>query len=381
MKIAFATIFDSRDISRGSGTFYYLARTLEEQGHELIRVGPLEVRFGFWTHLLQSIHWRLRRRYLTFLDPMVGRQRAIVVERQLASSHYDVLLTNDLGVAAYCRAGAPIVVYTDAMITVDYIERHLPKSRVGNLTQLGLVLFRHTIRRALKRSALCVFGASWAADEAKRYAPNADVEVVHFGANIEDPGPQIARGRSIGLARPLRLLFVGKEWERKGGAIALGATEELARRGVAVRLDVVGPDKAVVPKCAVARCHGLLRKDREDELEMLRRLFVEADFLILPSSSEGFVIAVLEAAAYGLPVLAYRTMGVEQAVIANETGILLELGAPATDFAEAVYQLVQSPGEYARLAKCAREHYEKSVNWPSAVRRLTELMDRKGLWG
>jgi glycosyltransferase involved in cell wall biosynthesis len=54
------------------------------------------------------------------------------------------------------------------------------------------------------------------------------------------------------------------------------------------------------------------------------RFLQAADFLVLPSYSEGMPQAVLEAMNCGLPIVATRVGGVPEAVIDGETGLLVE---------------------------------------------------------
>jgi len=376
MKIAFATIFDSLDITRGSGTFFYLSKELERQGHQLIRVGPLILDERWPTRLLKALHRRAGRRYLTWLDPYVGRRTGRQVEARLNGCEFDVLLTNDLSIAAFTRIDRPKVIYTDAMITKDYREGSLPDSRVANLSNVGLWLSRITIKKALGRSALAVFGADWAAREARRYDSGARIEVVHFGANIEDPGAQIAEERVLSIRRDVRLLFVGKDWVRKGGDIAVRTVRVLRGRGIMAELDVVGASPPLDVNDSAVRVHGILNKAIEKDRELLTGLFRAADILILPSTSEGFVIAALEAAAFGLPVVGFRAIGVDTAVRNGETGILLELDATEEDFADVICHLIQRPAEFQRLVRGARKFFENSVNWSRAGSELTRMINR-----
>ena len=51
-----------------------------------------------------------------------------------------------------------------------------------------------------------------------------------------------------------------------------------------------------------------------------------ADFLVLPSYREGFGMVIIEAAACGIPSVAYRIDGVSDAVREGETGVLVTKG-------------------------------------------------------
>jgi glycosyltransferase involved in cell wall biosynthesis len=51
-----------------------------------------------------------------------------------------------------------------------------------------------------------------------------------------------------------------------------------------------------------------------------------ADVLVLPSYREGFGSVIIEAAACAIPTVAYRIDGVIDAVVENQTGVLVDVG-------------------------------------------------------
>ena len=385
MRIAFATLYDSRDVNRGSGTFYHLANEIERQGHIVHRIGPFSFSPPVVTKILLAIHRRLGKRHPLFLDPYVARRTGNQVARRLKDLEYDVLLTNDMAIAGFTPTDRPIVIYTDVMITPNYQEKGLPGCRLGNLSSISLALCRRTLRRAMEEAMLCAFPAQWSAQAALAYSNDSKkIAVVPFGANVEDPGSDIAFCRSIDRINAkgrIDLLFVGKDWTRKGGDVAVKTVMELNHRGTNAQLHIVG----VVPPYEIDNrqviVHGLLDKSNQKEATKLKLLYQDCDAFILPSSSEGFVVSVLEAAAYGLPTLAYDTIGVNSAVMNGKSGVLLELGKSELSFADAVEDLLAVSNKYSSLAIGARGHFEKSVNWQASVICLMDLIDKRVLQG
>jgi len=377
LKIAFAAISDLADVRRGSGTFFWLAKELERQGHTVARVGPVVFDVPLPARFVHAVHRRLGRRHPLFLDPMVGKRTGLSIARQLGDLDYDVLLTNDMSIAAYTPTQKPVVIYTDVMITAEYAEKHLPGCRLGNLSPVSLALCRRTLRSALSRCALSVFPADWSAHAARAYWPAARISVIPFGANIDDPGPEIASARSwraVMEKRAIDLLFVGKDWLRKGGDVAVEAAARLNAIGLNATLHVVGADLPASAFRAFVRSYGLLDKSKPEDLARLRALFASADVFILPSSSEGSVISVVEAAAYGLPTVAYDADGVKGVVLDQQSGRLFPLGTPGRVFAETIAEWQRQPAAYDALARGARGRYEATANWTTCVRRLTSEM-------
>ena len=289
MKIAFAAIFDLTDVRRGSGTFFSLANEIERQGHVVTRIGPVSLDVPFAARVVNGLHHRLGRRHPLFLDPFVGKRTGMQVAERLRGVEYDVLLTNDMAIAAYTR-----VRQTRCHLHGSHDHAGTtpngtcPGCRLGNLSLMSLALCRRTMRQALSRSALAVFPADWSAEAARVYSPSAAIKVIPFGANVDDPGPAIAAGRSwerVSAKGVIDLLFVGKDWVRKGGAVAVDATARLNALGIKATLHVVG---AEVPKeCGSSHMFAstgcwtsrILRTSK-----LLRRLFTDADVFILPSS-------------------------------------------------------------------------------------------------
>lgn len=375
LKIAFVTpYYDPRDIRRGSGTFYYMSRELERQGCQLSNFGPVAFREPAVVRPLRAFAKRVQKgRYLTYLDPAVARALGKELSAQLEGQSFDLVLTNDPGVAAGLDVPFPVVYYSDVMLPAS--------SRANDLRELvayrqvpiwALRRYQKTMRLCLERSALAIFPAQWQLDQAKGYGVDpAKIHLVSFGANIPDPGPEMAERRDFGRnarQRQVNLLFVGTDWERKGGDIAVAVTNLLREEGVDARLDVVGKNLQGMP--SHIRSYGQLRKDNPEEWVLMDELYRASDVFVLPSRSEGSVIAPREAAAYGLPTLAYRIEGLMSSVIDGKSGLLLEPGTGPEGYAKVILNWLDTPKTYQRLCHGAREFYETNANWSTCVAKL-----------
>lgn len=94
--------------------------------------------------------------------------------------------------------------------------------------------------------------------------------------------------------------------------------------------------------------------------EQLRQLYRAADLFVWPAVKEAFGMALLEAQAAGLPVVAGRSPGVASIVVDGKTGILAPEGEPGA-LAEAVKRLLSDPDRRRALGRAAsrraaREH-------------------------
>jgi glycosyltransferase involved in cell wall biosynthesis len=172
---------------------------------------------------------------------------------------------------------------------------------------------------------------------------------------------------------PLRLLFVGVHWERKGGPLAIATAEEIHRRGISVAIDLVGGTPAS-PLPSFATSHGFLSKDREDDSARLDGLFRRADMLILPTRADCVPMVIAEACAYGLPVVVASVGGVGTVVEAGVTGRLMPAQTGPGEWADAVLGIAGDRDAYAATSHAARRLYDRSLNWRTAVKTAVHLL-------
>ncbi len=379
MKIAFVTpYYNPQDIKRGSGTFYYMSHELERQGCEISYIGPLTFQTPFLTHLLRAFVKRVqKRRYITYLDPSVANELGKELKTQLLKLSVNLILTNDPGLVAGLNVELPVVYYSDVMLPASpkaNVLRELVAYRQVPLWALRR--YQKTMRRCLERAALAIFPAQWQLEQAKGYGVDpAKLHLVSFGANIPDPGPEMAEQRDFNKnsqPRNVKLLFVGTDWERKGGDIAVAVTNLLHDERVDASLDVVGKNLQGMP--LHIRSHGQLHKNNPEEWVLMDKLYRSSDVFILPSRSEGSVISPREAAAYGLPTLAYRIEGMLASVVDGQSGVLLEPGIGPERFAQIILDWLNNPEAYQRLCLGARRFYESDANWNGSVRRLIDVL-------
>jgi glycosyltransferase involved in cell wall biosynthesis len=223
--------------------------------------------------------------------------------------------------------------------------------------------------RAISESFVSLYPSSWARESAINdygATPDRALEIA-WGANIEG---RARAARSL-PAGPLRLLFVGAEWERKGGPLAVAIAHELAGRGVPCQLDIVGQSARVMDGQAGTEAkrradiifHGFLRKGDAADSEKLDALFADATFFLLPTYAECFGIVFAEAASLGLPTISIATGGVTSAVRSDVTGMLLPSTASAAEFADAITAIISTPGRYTAMSQAAIDDARDRLNW------------------
>ncbi len=151
------------------------------------------------------------------------------------------------------------------------------------------------------------------------------------------------RERPMRPAGPLKLLFVGGDFPRKGGETLLEAFRRLppgrAQLTVVTKTPDVGNN---IPDVAV-------RHDIQPNSEALLRLYADADLFVFPTRGDCLPLAVMEALTSGLPVVTTSVGALPEAVTHGETGWIVPPDDPAA-LADALLALAADRAGLSRLS-------------------------------
>jgi len=181
---------------------------------------------------------------------------------------------------------------------------------------------------------------------------------------------------------PLRVLCVGSLQEYKGQVHLVEACRLLVERGRAVHCVLVGggPDGSALRRhIEEAGLEGIVELAGPRPQDEVTKLMRSADVYVQPSviaadgQMEGIPVALMEALASGLPVVASALSGVPELVRDGETGWLVEPG-DARVLASALEELMRRPDEAAVRARAGRSLVVTDYDLHSNVRRLSRLL-------
>ena len=215
-----------------------------------------------------------------------------------------------------------------------------------------------------RRAAALVTWCRWAADSlvADYGVPEDKISVIHPGVDLTLFRPR----EHDGDRGAVRVLFVGGDFERKGGTDLLQA---LRRLGPRAELDIVTGSAVELPPGLVCRVHrGLTPQSPE-----LVRLYREADIFALPSRGDCFPQAVAEGLASGLAVVGSRTGGIPEMVDEGVNGCLVAPGDPR-GLGSALESLVDSYPTRRRMRLASRQLAEQEHDADANNRQIIQLM-------
>lgn len=269
-----------------------------------------------------------------------------------------------LGLAAKRASGVPLV-STFFGVELTWMERDLP--------------FLAPVLRGIVRGSDAVTAIStYTADRLRQQVPSADPVIIPFGATVEPdalspPPPRAPSG-------PFELLFVGRLVERKGVHLLLEALTRLPEgRPVALQVVGDGPERtrleARVRELGLGGSvvfHGFVPRAE------LERRVAGCDALVLPAvmdakgDTEGLGVVLLEAMAYGKPVIASAAGGIVDIVRDGRNGFLVPPG-DADALARAIRRLTADPELATSMGAAGREDVRTGFSWEVIVERLAEV--------
>lgn len=374
MKVAYAYELDASDIGVQSGHPFSILQQLQMRG-EVQPIFPLSDRARYLFAPKYLAHRLSSRIYRPEREPAVLKAFARQVERELGRSNADWIFSPGSPAITYVRSERPIVFCADATFAnmVGFYESF------SNLSSEYLAQGHAQEARAIANASAAVYPSDWAAQSAVRDygADPAKVHLIPFGGNVNAPSrAAVEAAVRARPATPLKLLFIGREWERKGGDIVVEAAKTLHRGGLEVELALVGLTAPPADLPSFVTNHGLLSKADEAQRARIEDLLLQSHFLFVPSRAEAYGMVFCEAAAFGLPSVSTDVGGIPTMVRNGQTGALLSRDSSAGAYADAIAQMFEDISSYQGLCMRARDVYDRELNWAAFADRLVDLAER-----
>lgn len=349
MNIGYISNHNPLDRNSFSSTSYYMSQALRENPTCTVRI------LGDW------------RRPNRIIDKL--RKPAAGPSGLMAKSFdgFDVILSlvsTDLVSRYGSLTKVPIVHCTDATpgFLKEFYGYDLPAEAFERerdaYEAASLVLFSSDF---MLERALSEFGAVYANKMA----------ALPWGANLDIFPPAPPQKPPM---KPLRLLFMGKDWVRKGGDVVVETLRELQRRGVAAELHLVGGKARDAAMIENVIDHGYLNKNLRKDRFVLERLLKEAHFLVLPTRADCTPMVVAEANSHGIPVLITSVGGIPSLMQSGMNGEMLAPDANASDYADRLMALSSERDRYEALSRNSFAHFKRNLTWDAWSKALISLL-------
>jgi len=172
------------------------------------------------------------------------------------------------------------------------------------------------------------------------------------------------------------LVHVSNFREAKRAPEVVDIFSKLRAEGFDLKLLLVGDGPDRVPTERLARERGVYDDVRFlGKQEPVEEILAIADVFVMPSGSETFGLAALEAMACGVPVVASNIGGLPELVVDGETGYLCPLG-DVDAFAERAARLLGSEEHQSEMAAAARRRAVEVFDIDKVVPRYEDYYER-----
>lgn len=269
-------------------------------------------------------------------------------------------------ILAYLKTDIPIVYVSDA----SFIKMINYYPNFKNLSKISIKEGNHIERQSIRKSHVCIFASEWAYNSAiYDYMGNpACVHFIPFGANIKEPINEITKKGDI--SDMCYLLFLGVNWQRKGGDIAYNTFLDLEKKGYRVHLTICGCVPPFKIDNANVEIIPFLDKNNEKDYNKFVQIMRRTHWLILPTHAECFGIVFCEASAYSIPSITFNTGGVSNAVYDGVNGKLLPTSSNFLDFSKNIEWYIQRKEDYRALSENSYRLYKEKLNWDYWVQEV-----------
>ena len=381
MKIIFVTTYNARDIRNWSGIPYYMSKAFLDAGVEVEFIDNLKslpdkyLKFRLRSFLYNTVFKRKFGQYISFYEPDNLKFIASQVNEKIRKIEGGIILSPGTIPIAYLDTNKPIAFWSDATFAVmrNYYEEF---TGLNKRTVKNCYLYE---KNAIKRSSLAIYSSEWAANSSiKDYgAARANVKTLPFGSNIDlnRTVEDIVKNNNKKSTLVCKLLFVGQNWERKGGEAAVNLVKCLNENYVKAELTIVGctpTDTSRLPD--FVHVIGFVDKSNKDGENLLNRLYLENHFFILPTIAECTPVVFSEANSFGLPVITTSTGGIRSIIKNDVNGRMFgtEIDIPAC--AKYIAQTFKDYDRYKRLSLTSFNECITRLNWNVSVSNCISFM-------
>ncbi len=274
-----------------------------------------------------------------------------------------------------CQNGIPF--FTPSVlprrVPVLCVMHHVHTAQFGAhfprwMASAGRVLEGPVARLAYRRHACVAVSPSTVTAMRERLRWTGDIYLIPNGAPVAGP-PPAAAGQGRGS-----LAWVGRLVVHKRAELILPIAERL--KGGGVTIDVVGRGPAAQSLADAVAARGLSGTVRLHGFlpEAGKQAIVAGSLLHLNTSQgEGWGLCVLEAAALGVPTVAYDVDGLRDAVLDGKTGWLVRAGEMIEDVTERAVKELADPARRAAIAAACRE-WASRLSWERSAERMAALV-------
>ena len=374
LTVGYLTSKNPKDKRSWSGTHFKMYESLMKEVDEVYLIAPIKYNLMIKSMLLVNTvinQLFFFKRYDRSHSLILSKFYASQIKKKLENKKIDVIFAPVAATEiAYLESSIPICYLSDSSFGqlnnyYDYFSNISDFSfKEGDLIE----------KYAIKKAVTHVYSSTWAAEYViNNYkVDKSSVFTVKFGANL-DFIPQRANLNKE-FNSTINFLFLGVDWERKGGAIVVETFRILINKGYDITLTICGCIPNLLTNDDKIKIVPFLDKNKGEECDVLVNILQNTHLLFVPTRADCTPIVFCEANAFGIPVITTDTGGVTSIIENGINGFTLPLTATPADYVAIIQSLLDDRGQLSTLALNARKKFENELNWDIWGRKMREIL-------
>lgn len=362
-----------------SGVNLSILRHLREAGHTVI---PADVEISGVPRVAVAMRTLSRSRRRWWVRYHLGepgfrarsRRAAQLIQELGATADVILQVGATFTVPSDCRI--PVALYCDGNIAMAHDGADTGYSDATFLTPAEIQEIRLREEQVYRRAGL-IFTMSHRLRRSFIQdfdVPPGRLATIHCGPNVE-VGDAVQTVERPATAPPT-VLFVGRDFHRKGGDLLLEAFPRVRRALPEARLVIVGPGPAEPVRLPEGvEVLGYLDRNTPEGRRRMDEAYRNASVFCLPTRFEPFGTSFVEAMLYGLPCVGPQAWAVPEIIVPERTGVLVPPEDPEA-LAGALSSLLADPDRCRRMGAAGRERVLAQFSWKAITTRMVDGMER-----
>ena len=303
-----------------------------------------------------NANWLWSKKTLTRLSDRVEKQLRKVGEFDSflqVGTHVKVQID---GVKSYCLLDMTVL---QGIKSKQFSPARLKRSRTAEAVETQKKVFDtcsriFTTSEWVKQSIICDYGIDM-----------QKVFVVGGGVSMFE---------NVDIACKLpnhNILFIGRDWQRKGGPILLEAFAMVNQYLPDSKLTIIGCSPAVSHRNVVII--GDLDKTDPRQMSVMHEALLNATVLCVPSVFEPLGLCFLEAQYYGVVPVTFWGEARDEAIQDGITGILVRERSPQA-VSEAILGLLKNPNRTKQMGVTGYDYCRKGFTWVCVANKVMRFI-------
>ena len=374
LTVGYLTAKNPKDKRSWSGTHFKMYESLLKEVDEVYLIAPVKYNLIIKSLLLIN----------TFINQMFflkkyDRSHSLVLSKFYASQIKKKLKNKKIDVI-FAPVASTEIAYLDTSIPICYLsdssfgQLNNYYDYFSNISYFSCKEGNLIEKYALIKSVTHVYSSTWAAEYViNNYkVDKSSVFTVQFGANLDFTPQKASLNKQFDST--INFLFLGVDWQRKGGEIVIETFNLLINRGYDITLTICGCIPVLLQNDDKIKIVPFLDKNKCEEYDILLNILYNTHLLFVPTRADCTPIVFCEANAFGIPVITTDTGGVSSIIESGVNGYTLPFTATSHDYAATIQSLLDDRVQLSNLSLNARKKFENELNWDIWGQKMREIL-------